>query len=1069
MRTLCARDHLTLEVWRALHSKSAQRFSNAVSSYLATVRVSCAAAFLSARQDLTPGADCSLPLSAASAAEAALDTARALLQACPSAAQRIHPKYAARLTRLASALHSVLGPVTPPPAAPRITPERLPAHTAPLLAFEHTSHLFMASLAAGWPLRDALALWVPVGSGSFSDSGKSFYPGPRTPQQPPMDWSLCEVRSFPRGPNEPVICAFILRGILRAITSSASLRTTRTALPASGRALSDLPSFIALPRDEDGRPIIPKSRVTALVEAQDAWHTELGSLDHLTSTIVRGQLVMPKLTTPSARTVLRNHPSWEDDPAAQAALGPIIAKWLAQGVLEYVQWDDRQPVLLQPCGAVPKGSAPFYRLITDARFGNSMYSDWGVTYTSAADLSAALQHRDFTWSADLQDAYHLSVFAGCGGVLRPIKRPLIHGDGTITWIDGLVNGCTPGSCLGGCDKDMSGLCINGHVFRFAACQFGQKTAGSPLNSLVTSVARYFCRLPDPVHVAAWVDDLHFSMRTPPHPPCAGFAGGCPTCAAAQVRACAAERLWLDKAKALNLPLSAGKGHSVHQGGPFTGVFIDTLRDQYLMLPDKLAGILETFAAAAPLDSSTPRALARSRGKAFHYGCAVQYLRIPCASLSQAIHGAETHDSTPPPKLRDEKADPSFNWDRVIPCTIRTRAAIGALHAVASQYGSAGQPIWPLPPASLYGAFLSGSATSFPTAVLTAFALPSGWGFSLRLHPASPPLTGSGPWSAALGLLDASWMSSGPALPSGAPACPAQQHALACLLALHAASRLLDLSSYQLLVRCASEGALRALGKGDPHSPALQDIAMLFLSACLLLHLPQPAFLTTPLGQLLRPSPPNATVLAILDSSTPALRTLVGNLARGAGHSFTLDLFATQRNALTPRFYSAWHEPLAEAQDALSQTDWSQSFCPLCQKSRPDFVFMYPPFELVPAALRKAQCDQAQGVLVVPYAASAPWWPTILRASRTDTRRHPLRIPCSPTYVDNQSNPAGYYLTALHFDFWQGQSPRPRACPHGRLSPRPAGPGPNPDQTDLDSLFNTLSPTSRQMDCDSMSH
>ena len=35
------------------------------------------------------------------------------------------------------------------------------------------------------------------------------------------------------------------------------------------------------------------------------------------------------------------------------------------------------PVLLQPCGAVPKarakGTAPFYRLITDARFANWLY------------------------------------------------------------------------------------------------------------------------------------------------------------------------------------------------------------------------------------------------------------------------------------------------------------------------------------------------------------------------------------------------------------------------------------------------------------------------------------------------------------------------------------------------------------------------------------------------------------------------------------------------------------------------------------------------------------------------
>jgi hypothetical protein len=141
---------------------------------------------------------------------------------------------------------------------------------------------------------------------------------------------------------------------------------------------------------------------------------------------------MPKISTPSQRQELRNHPSWEDDTEAQKALGPIIAKWLAQGVLEYVQWDDRRPVLLQSCGAVPKGSAPFYRLITDARFGNTMYSDWGVTYSSAADLPAALQPRDFTWSADLQDAYHLSVFAGCGDALRPCKRPIVQGDGSVT-------------------------------------------------------------------------------------------------------------------------------------------------------------------------------------------------------------------------------------------------------------------------------------------------------------------------------------------------------------------------------------------------------------------------------------------------------------------------------------------------------------------------------------------------------------------------------------------------------------------------------------------------------------
>ena len=60
----------------------------------------------------------------------------------------------------------------------------------------------------------------------------------------------------------------------------------------------------------------------------------------------------------------------------------------------------------------------------------------------------------------------------------------------------------------------------------------------------------------------------------------------------------------------------------------------------------------------------------------------------------------------------------------------------------------------------------------------------------------------------------------------------------------------------------------------------------------------------------------------------------------------------------------------------------------------------------------------------------------------------IRLPCSPLFVFAQSNPAGYFLAVLHFDFWQGPSPRPRACIHSHLL-RPAGyrapPGDLPDR------------------------
>ncbi len=100
--------------------------------------------------------------------------------------------------------------------------------------------------------------------------------------------------------------------------------------------------------------------------------------------------------------------------------------------------------------------------------------------------------------------------------------------------------------------------IDVFVFRLAACQFGQKTTGSPLGCLVRAVARFFARLTEPVHGAAWVDDLIFIMATPVHGECAGFEGGCAVCGEHYGRALKVPRqeMWQAKARSLNIPLSA---------------------------------------------------------------------------------------------------------------------------------------------------------------------------------------------------------------------------------------------------------------------------------------------------------------------------------------------------------------------------------------------------------------------------------------------------------------------------------------------------------------------------------
>jgi hypothetical protein len=97
--------------------------------------------------------------------------------------------------------------------------------------------------------------------------------------------------------------------------------------------------------------------------------------------------------------------------------------------------------------------------------------------------------------------------------------------------------------------------IDCFVFRFAACQFGQKTAGSLLGCLVRAVARFFVRLTDLVHVTFWVDYLIFVMSTPEHGECAGFEGGCAVCGEYYGRAMKVQEMWQAKARTLNIQLS----------------------------------------------------------------------------------------------------------------------------------------------------------------------------------------------------------------------------------------------------------------------------------------------------------------------------------------------------------------------------------------------------------------------------------------------------------------------------------------------------------------------------------
>jgi hypothetical protein len=154
----------------------------------------------------------------------------------------------------------------------------------------------LAAISSGWSVSESISLWSQTDLGHYSPSGRTFNPGPHTPQTPTRDWSNTEVRSLVRAPGEAPLSVYISFGRICAIASSGKIRIHRRH-PHAARppSLTEIPDFIALPRDALGRPIVPKSRVTALVEAQKAWHIELGQSDQTTSIIVSGLLVMPKI------------------------------------------------------------------------------------------------------------------------------------------------------------------------------------------------------------------------------------------------------------------------------------------------------------------------------------------------------------------------------------------------------------------------------------------------------------------------------------------------------------------------------------------------------------------------------------------------------------------------------------------------------------------------------------------------------------------------------------------------------------------------------------------------------
>ena len=497
-------------------------------------------------------------------------------------------------------------------------------------------------------------------------------------------------------------------------------------------------------------------------------------------------------------------------------------------------------------------------------------------------------------------------------------------------------------------------------------------------------------------------------------------------------------MWQAKARALNIPLSA-KGHAVGQRGAFTGLAIDTHKGRFHMLPEKLASMISARDDLAAAVLTTPRIIARVRGKALHYGCAIPFVAVAAPSLSQLMHNRVTGTGPVAVPSLDEEKEAEFDWDRELQVSERARRALEFMRAALDRYGSAGQPLWPVVPSSLYGAFLAGEEREARILVITFDASVHGWAAVLRTSPVEPGVVVVGGYRTAVDLLGAAFIS-----PAALPDCPAAQiyrEALAGFLATQAASKRYPLADYTVLIRNDCRGAIAALRKGSFRSPALQNIALLHNRLFMDVGADPPLYLHAP-GEVLKAEgvddlSRSAAGARRASESTAALRRIVTSEAERLGDLISLDLFATADNTLVPRFFALYPEPLAEGADAFAQPDWGRSRCPHCGQLHRECAFAFPPRGLLAAFVAKARSDGLRGVIVVPFAPSNPEWPTLAAASCTSVagQRDPcVIVPHSPEYAregDDLGGAQRLAVMAVDFSRWSRRSFAGVAAPCGR--------------------------------------
>jgi hypothetical protein len=720
------------------------------------------------------------------------------------------------------------------------------------------------------------------------------------------------------------------------------------------------PDYVCMPTDESGRIIYEKHHITSMVLHRQAWLTRLVSVDAITLTILEGKLVMPKTIFPAKPSWKRNHSSW--NLKAKIALGPSLASWINQGIVEVgIPGLCRMPLYIEPLGAVDKATAPYQRIITDSRLSNEIHQDWGVWYNSAEHLSALIDFGDILFADDMHDAYHSTPFAGCTGELHYAWVLTIGPSGSVIWSWRPTLGCTFFTCNGVCDKSCNGFSTDGFICRFAATHFGQKNAGAPLNTYMRCILRYLALLgrssassshsniQDSIMTALWVDDTIMVSKSVPHGRCPGLIGNCRRCHEHLKRAKASQVFWHKLADDLGLSLNSNKRQDPSQRVTFTGLIIDTIQMIFQIPIVKHLRLLASLIFIRSRTECSLRQLCSVRGRVRHYCVCIRHM-LPLVPIFSAVLGSEG----------------KVDYDGIVQLPYIIAVTADHLISVVNTYALAGQPLHPYVPSSLYHSLITNQVGSAHIVAITYDASLHGWGALIRW------------WNNLDGIVIVGHLPSNDDMLH-----QVRREAEAAVLAFTASAKIVDLHLATCILRNDARGALSSLRKGNFRSTYLQYCATRLSKAAsalncdlLFLHAPGRDLEDEGIDRLSR------TVALSLrgPSCNIALRHMIIDMASLFGWVLSVDLFATYSNALTTRFFSRFSEPLSEFEDAFGVDNWNQSLCPHCHQLHRETVFAFPPLPLINRFLHKAMIDKVRGIVVVPLAVTSQYWNRLLQVS-----------------------------------------------------------------------------------------